>query len=229
MAGMFAGLLAMFTMIFSHMAILGMIFIPLIIVMIISFLLPAIALYSHAQIAGYDKPWLAFIPFAQTYLEYILPRRRFKVLFIDTHEREKMALIVILVSTFGTSIIAGMNLIPAFGQILDIALTLFLIAMNWRKMYDYLCTFVDENDAMTFSVIGAFLPIVYAIYLIVIRGKEPEYGAGNYYNVTIPREPEVKEAATVAPTAGAYTTQTPVSGAYTVETPSAETPTDNVQ
>ena len=77
------------------------IFIPLIIVMIISFLLPAIALYSHAQIAGYDKPWLAFIPFAQTYLEYILPRRRFKVLFIDTHEREKMALIVILVSTFG--------------------------------------------------------------------------------------------------------------------------------
>ena len=89
MAGMFAGLLAMFAMIFSHIAIIGMIFIPLILVMLISFLLPAFALYRHAKTAGYDKPWLAFIPFAQTYLEYVLPRRRFKALFIDTHEREK--------------------------------------------------------------------------------------------------------------------------------------------
>lgn len=215
MAGMFAGLLAMFAMIFSHIAIVGMIFIPLILVMLISFLLPAFALYHHAKTAGYDKPWLAFIPFAQTYLEYVLPRRRFKALFIDTHEREKVALIVILVSTFGTSVIAGLNLIPAFGQILDIALTLFLVAMNWRKMYDYLCTFVDEKDAMTFSVIGVFVPIVYAVYLIVIREKEPEYGEGNYYNVIIPEAPEVNDA--------------PADGAPVVQTPVTETSTDNVQ
>ena len=215
MAGMFAGLLAMFAMIFSNIAIIGMIFIPLILVMLISFLLPAFALYRHAKTAGYDKPWLAFIPFAQTYLEYILPRRRFKALFIDTHEREKVALIVILVSTFGTSVIAGLNLIPAFGQILDIALTLFLVAMNWRKMYDYLCTFVDEKDAMTFSVIGVFVPIVYAVYLIVIREKEPEYGEGNYYNVIIPEAPEVNDA--------------PATGAPAAQTPVTETSTDNVQ
>ena len=215
MAGMFAGLLAMFAMIFSHIAIIGMIFIPLILVMLISFLLPAFALYRHAKTAGYDKPWLAFIPFAQTYLEYVLPRRRFKALFIDTHEREKVALIVILVSTFGTSVIAGLNLIPAFGQILDLALTLFLVAMNWRKMYDYLCTFVDEKDAMTFSVIGVFVPIVYAVYLIVIRKKEPEYGEGNYYNVIIPEAPEVNDA--------------PADGAPAAQTPVTETSTDNVQ
>lgn len=215
MAGMFAGLLAMFAMIFSHIAIIGMIFIPLILVMLISFLLPAFALYRHAKTAGYDKPWLAFIPFAQTYLEYVLPRRRFKALFIDTHEREKVALIVILVSTFGTSVIAGLNLIPAFGQILDLALTLFLVAMNWRKMYDYLCTFVDEKDAMTFSVIGVFVPIVYAVYLIVIREKEPEYGEGNYYNVIIPEAPEVNDA--------------PADGAPAAQTPVTETSTDNVQ
>ncbi len=215
MAGMFAGLLAMFAMIFSNIAIIGMIFIPLILVMLISFLLPAFALYRHAKTAGYDKPWLAFIPFAQTYLEYVLPRRRFKALFIDTHERENVALIVILVSTFGTSVIAGLNLIPAFGQILDLALTLFLVAMNWRKMYDYLCTFVDEKDAMTFSVIGVFVPIVYAVYLIVIREKEPEYGEGNYYNVIIPEAPEVNDA----PAAEAPSAQTPVT----------ETFTDNVQ
>ncbi|MBQ2184047.1 MAG: hypothetical protein II399_05370 [Lachnospiraceae bacterium] len=215
MAGMFAGLLAMFAMIFSNIAIIGMIFIPLILVMLISFLLPAFALYRHAKTAGYDKPWLAFIPFAQTYLEYVLPRRRFKALFIDTHEREKVALIVILVSTFGTSVIAGLNLIPAFGQILDLALTLFLVAMNWRKMYDYLCTFVDEKDAMTFSVIGVFVPIVYAVYLIVIREKEPEYGAGNYYNVIIPEAREVNDA--------------PADGTPAAQTPVTETSTDNVQ
>ncbi len=216
---MFSAILSLFAVLFSHVFVVLFIFIPILLICVISFLLPAFALYRHAKTAGYDKPWLAFIPFAQTYLEYVLPRRRFKALFIDTHEREKVALIVILVSTFGTSVIAGLNLIPAFGQILDLALTLFLVAMNWRKMYDYLCTFVDEKDAMTFSIIGVFVPIVYAVYLIVIREKEPEYGEGNYYNVIIPEAPEVKETATEASAAGASAAQTPVT----------EAPTDNVQ
>lgn len=216
---MFAGLLAMFAMIFSNIAIIGMIFIPLILVMLISFLLPAFALYRHAKTAGYDKPWLAFIPFAQTYLEYVLPRRRFKVIFFDTHDRKQMAWIAILVSTFGASVIAGLNVIPAFGQILDLALMLFLVAMNWRKMYDYLCTFTDDNSAMTFSIIGVFLPLVYAIYLFTIMKNKPEYGEGNYYNVIIPEAPEVKETATEASASAAPAAQTPVT----------ETPTDNVQ
>ncbi|MCR4928955.1 MAG: hypothetical protein K5988_03050, partial [Lachnospiraceae bacterium] len=60
---------------------------------------------------------------------------------------------------------------------------------------------------------------VYAVYLIVIREKEPEYGEGNYYNVIIPEAPEVKETATEASAAAAPADQTPVT----------EAPTDNLQ
>ena len=216
---MFSAILSLFAVLFSHVFVVLFIFIPILLICVISFILPAIALYNHAQTAGYDKPWLAFIPVAQTYLEYVLPRRRFKVIFFDTHDRKQMAWIAILVSTFGASVIAGLNVIPAFGQILDLALMLFLVAMNWRKMYDYLCTFTDDNSAMTFSIIGVFLPLVYAIYLFTIMKNKPEYGEGNYYNVIIPEEPEVKETATEASASAAPAAQTPVT----------ETPTDNVQ
>ena len=119
---MFSAILSLFAVLFSHVFVVLFIFIPILLICVISFILPAIALYNHAKTAGYDKPWLAFIPIAQTYLEYVLPRRRFKVIFFDTHDRKQMAWIAILVSTFGASVIAGLNVIPAFGQILDLAM-----------------------------------------------------------------------------------------------------------
>ena len=46
---------------------------------ILEYLLPAIALFKMARKAGYKYPWLAFIPIAQTYLEFVLPRREFNL------------------------------------------------------------------------------------------------------------------------------------------------------
>ena len=195
-----ASILALFTLLFSHVLIVGIILIPVLLIAIVAFILPAIALYKMATKAGYDKPWLAFIPFAQVYLEFVLPRRRYKVLFMNTHKRETMALIAILVSCFGSMVIAGLNVIPAVGQILDIALMLFLVAVNWGKRRDLLCTFTDENTAMTISIISIFVPMVYAIYLLVIMNNDPDYGEGNYYNVIIPEvDPDAEPAPAPAP------------------------------
>ena len=151
--------------------------------MIITYLIPAIALFVMARRAGYKNAWFAFIPFLQTYLEYMLPKREFKVLFLKfpTEKRQVIALIAILASVFGTAVIGMLNVVPAVGQILDIALAVFLYACAWRKMYDMLCTFGNKEAALPVSVFSLILPIVYAIALVVCMKNPPDYGEGCYY------------------------------------------------
>ena len=144
--------------------------------------LPAIALFKLAKKAGYKYPWLGFIPFAQTYLEFVLPRREFNLL-IKTKKRNYMGIVFLVLSLFGTSIIVALNVVPAVGQLLDILLPIVLIAMAWRKKYDMLVTFRSKELALPISIISIFVPWVYTIVLIFSMNQEPEYGVGNYYNV----------------------------------------------
>ncbi|MBQ2183981.1 MAG: hypothetical protein II399_05030 [Lachnospiraceae bacterium] len=150
--------------------------------MILEYLLPAIALFKMAKRAGYKYPWLAFIPIAQTYLEFVLPRREFNLL-VKTKKRNYMAMVFLILTYFGTSIIIALNVVPALGQLLDLALPIVLMAMAWRKRYDMLVTFRDKELAIPISIISIIFPWVYSIVLIISMGREPEYGAGNYYNI----------------------------------------------
>ena len=149
---------------------------------ILEYLLPAIALFKMAKKAGYKYAWLAFIPVAQTYLEFVLPRREFNV-FFKTKKRNVMAIVTLVLTYFGTSIIIALNVVPAFGQLLDLLLPIVLIAFNWRRKYDMICTFRDKELALPISIISIVFPFVYSIVLIFSMNKEPDYGAGNYYNV----------------------------------------------
>ena len=158
---------------------------------LISYLLPAIALFNMANKAGHPYPWLAFIPFAQTYLEFTLPKKQFKVFFVDTDQRGLMAVITLIAANYGTGIIAGLNLIPVLGQLLDLALAVFLAAFNWRKMYDIHKTYgADEEMAKIIAVIGIFIPLVYSIFLLTEMNNEPDYGFGNYQTKEIEGEYE---------------------------------------
>ena len=70
---------------------------------------------------------------------------------------------------------------PVLGQILDAALAVFIIAVNIRKMYDIHRTYgAEEETALIIAIIGQFVPLAYAIYLLMIMKKEPDYGFGNY-------------------------------------------------
>ena len=153
-----------------------------VIMLILEYLLPAIALYKLAKKAGYKYPWLGFIPFAQTYLEFVLPRREFNLL-IKTKKRNYMGIAFLVLSLFGTSIIVALNVVPALGQLLDLLLPIVLIAMAWRKKYDMLVTFRSKELALPISIISIFVPWVYTIVLIFSMNQEPEYGVGNYYNI----------------------------------------------
>ncbi|MBP5493511.1 MAG: hypothetical protein J6X97_00325 [Lachnospiraceae bacterium] len=146
------------------------------------YLLPAIALFTMAKNAGHKYPWLAFIPIAQTYLEFTLPKRNFKIFnIVDTDKRATVAIISVIAIYFGSGIIAGLNLVPILGQLLDVALAVFICAVSIRKMYDIHVTFGTESEkALVLSIIGFFVPLVYAIFLLTIMKNEPEYGFGNY-------------------------------------------------
>ena len=149
---------------------------------LLEYLLPAIALFKMARKAGYKYPWLAFIPIAQTYLEFVLPRREFN-LFLKTKKRDYMGILFLLMTYLGSTIIVLLNVVPAIGQLLDVALPIVLMAFAWRKRYDMIHTFRDKELALPVSIISIFIPAVYSIVLIFSMNREPEYGAGNYYNI----------------------------------------------
>lgn len=149
---------------------------------IFEYLLPAIALFKLAKKAGYKYPWLAFIPVAQTYLEFVIPRREFKLLF-TTRKRNVVGIVTIILTYFGTTVIVLLNVVPAIGQLLDLLLPIILILLNWRRRYDMIRTFRDKELATAISILSIFFPAIYTIVLIISMNKEPEYGAGNYYNI----------------------------------------------
>ena len=176
---------AIFASLFTYGFIIAIASIGGVATFIISYLLPAIALFNMANKAGHPYPWLAFIPFAQTYLEFTLPKKQFKVFFVDTDQRSLMAVITLIAANFGTGIIAGLNLIPVLGQLLDVALAVFLAAFNWRKMRDiHVTDGADEEKATIIALIGIFVPLVYSIFLLLEMNNEPDYGFGNFQTKT---------------------------------------------
>ena len=151
--------------------------------MLLTYILPAIALFVMARKAGYKNAWFAFIPFLQTYLEYVLPKKEFKALFLKfaPDKRQVIAIIAIIASVAGTAVIGMLNVVPWVGQLLDLCLAVFLYACAWRKMYDLMVTFGNKEAALPISVVSLFLPIVYTIALLVNMKNAPDYGAGCYY------------------------------------------------
>lgn len=178
----FSGLNALLMAIFGGYALLIIVVLAAILipVIIVEYLIPAIALYKMAKRADYKYPWMAWVPIAQTYLEYILPKREFNVGF-KTKERGTIALITIGGTYLGGVVVGALNTIPMLGQMLDIVFPLVLQVFRWRKMYDVIRTYKEKDISLAISIIGVFIPIVYSCALLSCINQEPEYGWGGYY------------------------------------------------
>ena len=114
-----------------------------------------------------------------------------------------MAIVALILTYFGTTVIVVLNVIPGLGQLLDVLLPIALILFGWRKRYDMLVTFKDKELAVPISILGIFFPIVYSITLLIISKRDPEYGAGNYYYVDMSSKPAANNAQ-VYPNAPVY-------------------------
>lgn len=161
---------------------------------IVMFIIHAIPLFVMARKAGFKYPWFAFIPVLQQYLEYILPKGRFKTLFIrfKGEERPKLAVIGMLVEHLGykAAAIAG-GALPA-GMILGVVAEVFIIAFSWRRMFDLIRTYSSKKAALTISIVGLFQPIAYYVSLYIFMNRDPVYGAGKFYEVNSFDLPEEK-------------------------------------
>lgn len=165
----------------------GVLLLIIILPVIIRFIFRGIALNKMSKNAGYIHPGLSFVPIAQTYVEFILPKRDFKLLFLKSHDRKMMAFITILFSYPGLLGALAANVIPVIGTLIGALIPIVAIGLNWKKKYDLLSTFyTEESTIILLSIIGTVFPTAYSVILLVIMNRIPEYGYGKYYSsVTI--------------------------------------------
>ena len=154
----------------------------LLLIFLQEYLFPAIALFNMARRAGYPHPWFAFLPFLQTYLEFELPKKEYRVFFIRLSAKQRYIIAIIDIAAASVSFAASelFTLIPFIGWFLGISVLVFLIAFRYRKMYDLIRTYTDRNKAVVISVFSLFVPMVYAISLLVLMNREPDFGYMNY-------------------------------------------------
>lgn len=160
-------------------------------------LLMAFPLYRMAKNAGYDKPWLAFIPFMAYYVAFVLPIKEFSLIGLyKTTERRNGFFIYIslfyIVPIVGYICGVFLNFIPLLGSVLNLVLSLLIgIGMIFASitkaimmidLFDLYWGKEKEALSITLGILSVFIPLIFPIVCIILNEKEPEYGFGNYYN-----------------------------------------------
>lgn len=134
---------------------------------IVFYILQAIGLYRIAQRKGIDHAWLAWIPFAQTYLYAEVIGKEIMIGTIKIPQFPWAYIAII----YGTSLIAGiLNVIPFFGQILVALLGPAIYVVSIYVMYRFFKLFEGEN-AVIYTVICAIFPFIMPIMILVLRDK----------------------------------------------------------
>lgn len=157
-AGMFMAGLGAFFFFFMLIVIL---------VLIGFYVLKAFGLYRIAQRKGIEHAWLAWVPFAQTYLyaEIIGQEIMIGKTKIPQFPWAYVAII------YGSSFIASiLSMIPFFGWILAALLGPAIYIISIYVMYRFFKIFEGDN-AVVNTVICTIFPVVFPIMILVMREK----------------------------------------------------------
>ena len=93
-----------------------------------------------------------------------------------------IAIITLLLSYPGLLGSIAANVIPVIGQIICALIPIAALVMNWKKKYDLILTFYHEKEmSLILSILSTIFHLAYAIILMTMMNKMPDYGAGNYY------------------------------------------------
>lgn len=183
-------------------------------IFIISFLFLAIdyfllsfALYRCANNAGYDKPWLAFIPYARHHITVNIPIKKFSFAGVyETYDKKKV-LLWYFIMMFSPMILSILNsalsgiffvllIIPIIGNIISVLIymIIFVIALAvgvcrmifyWAIKNDLMETYkMPTGGRVAVNICSTifYMPFVFSITMIVLSGKEPVFGYNNYYD-----------------------------------------------
>lgn len=175
--------------------IMAIFYLTLFVTSAVLFILQAIAVYIMAFKAGYDKPWLAFIPIAQNYVVSILPSKQFSYLgLFKSYERGKtywiMWAAVSLAPFVLSMLLAGLSVVPLVGYlasmfaslltgVIRIARRIFFAILNIDLFEMYK---LEQSVSIILGILSILVPVSKPIIYLVLCKKEPEYGYDNFYN-----------------------------------------------
>lgn len=139
-----------------------------------------------AKKLGYEKAWLAWIPFANIWLMFNLPKNEYRVLALKKVIPDRSnAFWIFIAIQYGVDLVMTiLKVIPiikyvamVISPILGVATTVAYVFMGYPLYYDLYRLFLPEGTAKAFtiaSVVGALLvPIVPPILMFIASGKEP--------------------------------------------------------
>lgn len=148
------------------------------------YILQSIGLYRMAKKLGHDSPWLAWIPFANIYLMFILPKHSFEPLIIRTEIISRVkAFWIYMGVTFGASIMASVFSIfldvPILGilcssiaVLLDLLMIFAIIIFQYPLYRDLLELFFTKESASVCAIIGIIFPMALSIILFIAGKRE---------------------------------------------------------
>lgn len=194
-------LLALFTiggsLIFTLITFLIM-FLVFLVVFIAAMIACNFPLYRMAKNAGHKHPILAFIPCACTFLMVMLSKEEFNLFnWIVIKDRKKAAWICTGISSVPL-LLLGVLLLFFLGFIFPPLLILLVFVyfivfglcmlasiplyfFMWRTYFDLFTTYGLGEQALMYSILSLFIPIVGIVLLYMNMNNAPNYGMGNYY------------------------------------------------
>ncbi len=150
------------------------------------FLATRIPYYKMAKRAGLPKAWLIWVPIAEMYILFKLPKREFNLFDkFKTNDRELVFwwwLILIGAMPAISAVLYTMMMVPILNVIVAIVyyaiMAIYMVVVyiiSWRIFYDILMTYGMQEHAMWAAIANCFCPIVMIVFSYMIMNKEPDY------------------------------------------------------
>lgn len=143
----------------------------------------SIGLYRIAIKVGHESAWLAWIPFAQTWLLFNIPDQEFKVLIVNKVVQSRSnAFWIFIAINFGVPLVVGVLsplaaipllniLIFMISSLVNIAMVVFRVCFLYPAYADLYKMFFEDSNSTVFAILSMFIPLAAPILLIVASGK----------------------------------------------------------
>lgn len=147
---------------------MGLFFAVLLVIMLVLYLIDAIAKYKYLKVRSYENAWMAFLPIVNIWAAVEATYGTDET--INMYGWDAPAIVVKLWPIVTYLLAAVINVIPAVGQILSLALTILNVAvmlMIYRDMMERL----DKREDMVIAIIAVLFSIVGSIKILMTSGK----------------------------------------------------------
>lgn len=142
------------------MTILGMFFIIISGIALVTYILSAIGLYTMAVNRNIENPWIAWIPIVQLYIVGKLIGE-LKVINYEVPQPEIVLPISAIVAAVGSGI-------PVIGFFITIACTVIYFFALYRLFYLY-----KPDKAQLYIILSIVLPFMGPVFMFMLRNEKP--------------------------------------------------------